>query len=234
MRLGQLIFRLQNYLIFFQKKAIGKRDCFEFNGRKIPNFYSLCNHTFRNERCIEIPVILDYLYGNSSKDILEIGNVLSHYNRIEHDIVDKYEKGNNIISIDVLDYFPNKLYDLIFSISTLEHIGFDDSNYGGTQANPLDSGEKILLAYNRLKMLLKPNGLLIFTVPLGYNSYLDNYIRQEKFDLSDCFYYKKISEKPEWKQVNWSDVDGLPFVMKSFYWHANAIMIGMFRKREMI
>lgn len=230
MILSQLIFRLQNYLNFFKKKVLQKRDYFDFNGRKISNFYSLYNHTFRNERCIEIPVILDYLYGNSGKDILEIGNVISHYNRIEHDIVDKYEKGPNIINIDVLDYYPNKLYDFIFSISTLEHIGFDDSNYGGTQANPSDSGEKILLACNKLKMLLKPNGLLVFTVPIGYNLYLDKYIRQKRFDLTQCFYYKKISEKPEWKQVNWSDVDGLPFSIKSSYWHANAIMIGIFRK----
>ena len=40
------------------------------------------------------------LENNPNAKILEIGNVLSHYTTVNHEIVDKYEKGINVKNID--------------------------------------------------------------------------------------------------------------------------------------
>jgi hypothetical protein len=54
-------------------------------------------------------------------NILEIGNVLSNHVRFEHDVLDKYEFVKGIINEDVVDFRPEKRYDLIVSISTLDY-----------------------------------------------------------------------------------------------------------------
>jgi hypothetical protein len=60
------------------------------------------------------------------RNILEIGNVLSHYFPVNHDIVDKYEKADGVINQDVVHFYSPKKYDLIVSVSTLEHVGWDE------------------------------------------------------------------------------------------------------------
>jgi hypothetical protein len=34
-------------------------------------------------------------------DFLEVGNVLNHYFKLNHDVIDKYEKGKNVKNIDI-------------------------------------------------------------------------------------------------------------------------------------
>ena len=59
--------------------------------------------------------------------MLEVGNVLSHYQRVCHDIVDKYEAREGVINEDVVSFDPGRRYALIVSISTLEHVGWDEN-----------------------------------------------------------------------------------------------------------
>ncbi|TAK16890.1 MAG: hypothetical protein EPO37_07710, partial [Nitrosarchaeum sp.] len=77
-----------------------------------------------NERSVEIPLAIDMLKKNNGKNILEIGNVTSNYCNIPHIVVDKYEKETNIINQDVIDFNSKAKFDLIISISTLEHVGW--------------------------------------------------------------------------------------------------------------
>jgi len=51
--------------------------------------------------------------------------VLSHYFAVKHDIVDKYEIAPSVVNEDLVNFKPGKKYDLIVSISTLEHVGWD-------------------------------------------------------------------------------------------------------------
>ena len=44
-----------------------------------------------------------------------------------HDVLDKYEKGNNVINDDVVSFSTEVKYDLIVSVSTLEHVGWDEN-----------------------------------------------------------------------------------------------------------
>ena len=60
------------------------------------------------------------------KTHLGSGNVLLHYFPADHEIVDKYEKGDGIVNEDIVNFRPGKKYDLIVSISTLEHISWNE------------------------------------------------------------------------------------------------------------
>jgi hypothetical protein len=58
---------------------------------------------------------------------------------------------------------------LIVSISTLEHVGWDEED-----KNPV----KVLQAIEILKSLLAPLGKIVVTLPLGYNPIIDDYLKK--------------------------------------------------------
>jgi hypothetical protein len=157
-----------------------KRDNFCFRNKIYRYHYSLWNVTFRNERAIEIPIILDIIKDYKGYDVLEVGNVMHWYYRFPHDVVDKYEKC--CINEDIETYNPHKKYDLIFSISTLEHVGYDEP-----EERDLD---KIYRAVQNMKCLLKQGGLLVVTIPVGHRD-----IDYNKLGMK--FYYKKWSRGHE-------------------------------------
>ena len=45
--------------------------------------------TSHGERAVEIPIVMEMVRKYQGKNILEIGNVLSHHVRFEHDVLDK-------------------------------------------------------------------------------------------------------------------------------------------------
>src|SRR4030042_260073 len=122
-----LFFILYHFPKAFYYTYFKKQKTFVFRGLTHDYFYHLYNYTHLNERAIEIPIFLKIIKEHRGKRILEVGNVLSHYVSYQHDILDKYEKGKNIINKDVVDFHPKEKYDLILSISTLEHVGLDEN-----------------------------------------------------------------------------------------------------------
>src|SRR5680860_5096 len=116
-----------SYFYYPYKKIFESSKTFRFNGKTYNYFYHLYNATWRSERAIEVPIVMDFINDSQNKDILELGNVLSHYFSFEHDILDKYDKSKKVIRQDVVNFNPTKKYDLIVSISTLEHIGRDEN-----------------------------------------------------------------------------------------------------------
>ena len=99
---------------------------FVFNGHTYPYLYHFCNKTWKNERGVEIPIFRDILLRHQAARILEVGNVLSHYFPVHHEVVDKYEVAPIVINQDIVEFAPTERYDLILSISTLEHVGWDE------------------------------------------------------------------------------------------------------------
>ncbi|MEK6898938.1 MAG: hypothetical protein AABW79_02475 [Nanoarchaeota archaeon] len=180
-----------DYLFTFIKK-----DKFIFNSKIYKYFYHPYNHTWVNERAVEIPIIKEYI-NNVKGNMLEIGNVLKHYHSLEHDVVDKYESGKGIINQDVVDFKIEKKYDLIVSISTMEHVGWDE--------NIRDAG-KIPRAIAHLKKHLSKDGKIIFTVPLGYNPFLDKLI--EDGNLFDEMYFLKRVLFGKWRQLEFNQCHG--------------------------
>ena len=194
-------------------------NIFTFRGTKYEYFNHWYNQTAKNERAVEIPIILNYFNHAKSNNqlILEVGNVLSHYFAPTHIIVDKGEFGQNVINEDIINFQSPQKFDLIISISTLEHIGFED--YEG-EKNP----EKVILAVKNIRSLLAKNGIFIFTVPKGYNIAFDETLSLNKLNIDHISCMKRISEDNQWKECTYGEIVlaeyGNPFPF------ANAILIG--------
>ena len=191
---------------------------FTFDDRLISLFYHAYNMTWANERSVEIPIINDYLSHYESKGVLEIGNVLSHYGDVNHTVLDKFERGKGIINEDILNFVATEKFELIVSISTFEHIGFDDDMND-------DSGVKILHAIDASRKLLAENGRLVLTLPIGYNSSLDRLISGGTLKSIRSFFICRIGPL-KWETTTMEKAlacrYGSPFP------YANAIMIAEF------
>jgi len=137
------------------------------------------------ERDAEIPYMYDaikeYIEQHNQCSILEIGNTSHNYFDVytlgcnDYDILDFYEVGTNrrkgvkdikTINEDIRYYKSNKKYDLIYSISTLEHLGFVANNHNPVE--PYASIDALL----SIKSLLAYGGLFIFTVPMNWNPHI--------------------------------------------------------------
>jgi hypothetical protein len=142
---------------------------FAFNGSHYRYFYHRYNNTCETERCIEIPLARAFLEscrpGNGN--VLEIGNVLNHYRYFQHTVVDKYETAEGVLNIDVRDFAPTQKYDAIISISTMEHVGWDEE--------PFDP-DKAIRCIERLRDMLNPTARMLISFPIGHNARLDQAI----------------------------------------------------------
>jgi hypothetical protein len=173
------------------------------------------NYTWKCERAVEIPIIWKMVENSQNKRILEVGNVLSHYFHVHHDIVDKYEVSEGIINEDVVDYKPFHKYDLIISISTLEHVGYDEAP---------QKSQKILHAISNLQSLLMKDGKFVITIPLGYNHYLDKILKGNEIQFSERYYLQRIS-KDSWVEVDGRNVANARY--NSPFPAANALLVGI-------
>lgn len=169
---------------------------FTFRGKKYHYFIHSYNTTWLNERTVEVPIVISFI--DRKKRILEVGNVLSHYIIVDWDVVDKFEKGNNVTNKDLIDFKPKEKYDLVISISTLEHAGYDDDE---------KDDKKVLKAIKNLKYnCLKKGGKMIVTLPIGYNKTMDKQLFSNKLLFNKMYFLKKISKDNYWKEVQQDEV----------------------------
>jgi len=169
-----------------------------FAGEYLPLFFHVHNHTWLNSRMIEVPIfkyILEkYQIGGRT---LEVGNVMSHYFNISHEVVDKYDRGKGVINEDIVHFTTNGKYDLIISISTLEHIGYDEG--------PIKEPEKLLKVIDVLKSLIVKGGEIYISVPIGENPFLDEYLRKDEINLEKVVSYIRIG-MTKWLPTNYENV----------------------------
>ncbi len=209
------------FLWLFYFTIVRPSNCFVFKGESYPYLYSYNNFTFLNERAVEVPIIRKILNQNAGRKILEVGNVLSQYYPVEHDVLDKYERVKGVINQDVVDFDPGQKYDLIVRISTLEHVGWDEQ--------PKDP-EKVLRAINKLRELLDEQGEMIVTIPLGYNPRIDDLIRKGDIQFTELRCLKKISGKNRWIETKWERVERSTY--NNHYPRAEGIVIGKILKNN--
>src|SRR5262245_38412708 len=132
-----------------------------------------------DERCIEYPYLLAHL-PSSAKCILDAGSILNHEFILSHPVLSNkslhimtlapendcfWHKGisylyNDLRCIPIQDNY----YDAIVCISTLEHIGCDNTIYTGNDADREHRLEDFVLAIKELRRVLKQGGSLFLSV----------------------------------------------------------------------
>jgi len=195
---------------------IFKNRTFKLNNQTYKYYYAIYNTTFLKERAVEIPIIMKYVKEYEGKRILEIGNVLSHYENFVHEIVDKYEKAEEVNNTDIIEYKPEQKYDLVVSISTFEHIGWDETP---------KVDDKVLVALNRLKSFMNPGGKAVLTLPLGHNHYFEKILKDKLFNFNESYFLKRISKDNQWVQIEYKDIGDVQYDYP--YQNANVLFIGV-------
>jgi hypothetical protein len=164
---------------------------FTFGGETYTYLHRRYLYTWLNERAVEVPIVKRVVDAHRGERVLEVGNVLSHYYPVDHAVVDKYERGHGVLNVDVVDLRPDPRYDLIVSISTIEHVGVDEQ--------PREPA-KAMRAVERLTGLLEPGGKLLMTVPVGYNRELDRAIRERRLPLTRVAALRRTASN-RWEEV---------------------------------
>ena len=167
------------------------------------------NDTDKNMRTVEVPIIkaliakFDKYFSPIIVHKLEIGNVLSHYFYTYHKVLDRDEKifrrGLEVrIKEDLMSYQPEEKFDLIVSISTIEHIGFGKYR---------KFGEKEYTTFeiiSKIKDLLNPKGVAFITLPVGYNPNIDRWLLEGHIGANQVGCMHRISDDNQWEQCSLS------------------------------
>jgi SAM-dependent methyltransferase len=194
---------------------------FELDGEPVPYLRHRYNRTWLNERAVEVPLALRVLEKRRGGEILEVGNVLGHYGARGHTVVDRYERAPNVLNEDVTDFDPgDRRFDLIVSVSTLEHVGFDEQ--------PLDP-DKPLRAMRALATMLAPGGLLWSTLPVGYNPALDAHARAGALPFDRVSALRRAGRGLDWRQVDPQAALDSPY--DHLLCAASAVLIGRLERR---
>jgi hypothetical protein len=202
------------------RRLTGKPCTFDFGGKSYRYFLPLDKTARTCERAVELPIVWDRVRRADAASTLEIGNVLSNYFPVRHLVVDKYERVPGVVNEDVVDFSPPSNYNLIVSVSTLEHVGWDDPE-------PRDP-PKILRAIDNLRSHLTEGGELFVTLPHGWNTELDRFISEGRIPFSEQRCLKRISADNRWQEVDCAELGevayGAPFN------NANGITVGSIRR----
>ena len=163
----------------------------------------------KSMRCVEIPwVVLQFLKLRNKEKILDLGTSFfdRKYFKIFFETVilssrDFYaidfipfnpERFSSYVNVDLLEKkikfkradirhipYPTNFFDLIFCISTIEHVGFDKINLSETKSSfdrsdelpttfpSIESWNEDFKAIKEIIRILKPGGKLLLTVPFG-------------------------------------------------------------------
>jgi hypothetical protein len=204
-------------IIAFLFEKLSLEPEFLFISEKIPYFFHSYNNLGYTERAIEIPIVKYLIQQYDRADALEIGNVSSHYYGEfqtlfkSKTVVDLYEIGYDVINLDISKYFPKKKFDLVFSISTFEHMDSDRGmslNYkkGTSKLTSVASDNIQHVADN----VLSDKGVFILSAPLGYSKEWDNTFYSTDYDQ---YHFSKITKyifkrKGETTWIQTDELDG--------------------------
>ncbi len=195
------------------RRVRGERT-FALGGARYPYRDSWHNWTWLNERSVELPIAAATLSGADPEKTIEIGAVMPHYGPVAHHVIDKYERGDGIEQVDMFDLPRDGRYDLVLSISTLEHVGWDES--------PRDP-RLALDAVDHLKGLVARGGQLMITVPVGYHPRLDAAIRGGELAFTSVRALRCRYPSMRWTEVDPSTVADAEYDL--LIYRAEAVLI---------
>jgi hypothetical protein len=188
---------------------------FTFQGEKLEYFFHSYNNFRLSERAIEIPIINYFLRQDDYREILEIGNVTNHYYDYfretfvdrEKTVVDKFERGQGVVNLDIAEYAPNTKFDFAFSISTFEHM---DSDLGMNPDYVEGSSRLLSVAADNIKhvgdALLKERGKFIVTAPIGYAPEWDRTFYSDALDQCNFSTVRKYLFRRK-DELVWEEAD---------------------------
>ncbi len=127
-----------------------------------------------DERVVEVPWVLSRL--SPAGRVLEVGYAFaetaylaallrSGVELVGADLASRDVVGLEAVEADVRDLpFPDRSFDQVLLVSTLEHVGADNAVYGLSAESDPDAR---LAALRELRRVLRRDGSLLVTVPLG-------------------------------------------------------------------
>jgi SAM-dependent methyltransferase len=206
-------------LVAGMPRAIARqpRGEFSFEGERYRYLFHPHKWTWLTERAVEVPVVQAAVDQHAGRRVLEVGNVLSHYRRQSHLVVDKYERAPGVLNRDVLELDDLGRFDLIVAISTIEHVGWDEE--------PRDPA-KAQEALRRLEAMLAPGGRLVVTLPVGYNASLDAAIRDGSLRVPHLGALRREAGGTRWRQAPPQEVWPAPYDFVIY--RARAVLIAVF------
>lgn len=199
---------------------------FHFDGHD----YDYARSPAGNERTVEVALALDFVkrYATQESRALEIGHVLRGPNKFamevadsfgSYDTLDKFERSPGVLNED-LRTFDRKPYDIVISVSTLEHIGVDEKE---------DPSEAII-GFAKAWDLMTGIGGFFFTIPTGFNLALERHLVYGGAQMA-LGAMKRVSQDNEWAEIRPEEAITLPYGRP--YKHGNAVLIGSRAPRRM-
>jgi SAM-dependent methyltransferase len=164
--------RIAEYLdaaAFTQGVVLGK-DLPDGHGRRL------------DERCVELPWVVGHLRSlPSGSRVLDAGSALNHAFVLDAPVFSClnlhiatlhpekncfWDRGISYLFVDLQELpIVDAHYDLIMCVSTLEHVGFDNSLFGAPESS--DGSDAHHRAIRELARVLRPGATLLLTVPFG-------------------------------------------------------------------
>jgi hypothetical protein len=171
-------------------RSVHRERRFTVGATQLP-YLDTPNHT---ERAVEVPWARDFAAQlPPDASLLEVGNVLNRFHPFPHVVLDKYEVAPGIINEDVTRFTPGRPFALIVSISTLEHVGFDEE--------PRSPGRFLAAVHHLRDVCLSRGGRLVLTLPLGYNPEVDEWVNSGTEGLGECHILERYSALNLWREV---------------------------------
>jgi SAM-dependent methyltransferase len=135
-----------------------------------------------DERCIEYPWLLAHL-PDGPGNVLDAGSALNHEFILDRPVLQCKvlhiltlapeanhfrRKGITYLFEDLRDIrIRDAYYDTVACLSTLEHVGFDNTPYSSDETHREHRPEDFVFAMRELRRVLKSGGSLLLTVPFG-------------------------------------------------------------------
>lgn len=147
-------------------------------GLPLPNQYG----EFLDDRVVEYPWLISRLEQNSGK-LLDAGSALNFHWLLQHPKLSQKDVTIVTLEPETVSFWKNRVsyvfddlrnlpfkddwFDLVISISTIEHIGMDNSIYSANRAFVETKNLDFLKAVSELRRVTRPGGKVYITVPYG-------------------------------------------------------------------